>query len=295
MNAHSDAVRVNAALTLVKSKNIGVGIGVAIDDSDRQVRAIIGDDKDDAEAIAARQSETDPTQKPRTSINVSGDIDVSAKVTGAVVSTALGINWAQAVSSGSPSSQSSGSGSSSGSSLINEPSPTATTFGHDLSFPSLPESGSSFQPYSSSSNPSPSSSGTQSPTKKPFGKLSKLENDVGDKFLKHLKKLTYERRSFALGITGGVAGNIQTESAKAYIYDYHGDGLVTAREGGDVRVNSENQTLTLSIAGLLTAAGTKQENKPTKVPSSRLWIDTDGSSSSDDQSIVSASLGAVKR
>jgi hypothetical protein len=205
VHAHSNAVRVNSAMTLVNTKNVGVGVAVAIDKSDRDVRAVIGDAQADDEVLAAYQSNANLTTD--TLIDVTGDIEVDAQITGAVASAALGINW-----------------------------------------------------LSPEGHLNPGDKHPDDPEKEP------ITTSVNVESLKNL-----------IGFTGGVAGNLQTETAKAYIYDLHNNGQIKAR-GGDINVNSENKTLTLAMGALLTAARPKGD--VTNI-------------SGDDQNVFSASLGAA--
>ncbi|MBE9103062.1 DUF4347 domain-containing protein [Vacuolonema iberomarrocanum] len=192
IQAHSDVVRVNSAMTLVNTKNTGVGFAVAIDESDRHVRAVIGDAKADDEVLAIYQSNAELTAN--TSIDVVGDIEVNAKTTGAVVSAALGFNWLS-----------------------------------------------------------------------PTGYVPLETNVVSPDSIKNLT-----------GVTGGIAGNVQTETVKAYVYDAQGNGHIKARQGGDLKVKSENQTLTMALGALLTAAHPAGGNPGI----------------SENQNVVAATLGA---
>ncbi|MEL6230954.1 MAG: DUF4347 domain-containing protein, partial [Cyanobacteria bacterium J06627_3] len=180
--AHSDVLRVNSALTLVRTKENGVGFSIAIDNSDRQVRAVIGDAKDDDDVLGAYQSNSDLAAD--TLIDVSGNVELNAKTTGAVVSSALG-----------------------------------------------------FSQLSPEGPLSPSETNPSDPEKNPV-----------------TTSITADSLKSLVGLTGGIAGNVQTETVKAYIYDAQGNGSI--KTGGELKVESENHTLTLALGALLTTART---------------------------------------
>ena len=248
--ANSDAWVVNSVASLITSGNIGVGLAVALNLGERKVRAIIGDDKT-----------VNSTGSPL-SINVAGDVNVDAQVRGAVISFGLGVNKTTTVTDSSPSQSQQGSnnGSNSGGSGATGGSSTGTG-----SSSSQSQQGSN---NGSSSGGSGATGGSTTGTSEAAtpglrDRFSSFQSSVGDSFINLVKKYTYEPRPFALGVTGGVAGNIRTETAQAYIYNNNNGVGGRLQTSGKVNVNSENQTFTFAASTLLTWAEAKKRQNST--------------------------------
>lgn len=80
-------------------------------------------------------------------------------------------------------------------------------------------------------------------------------------FMGLVEKVTQAPDAFSLGITGGGAGNVATETAQAYIYD---SGKIKADKpsGSKIAIDSSNQVLNLALSAVLSiSTATEQKDK----------------------------------